>query len=94
MQTTSSKKLADLKNTTTTTKRGKTAVTDEQETTTEKKKSRKRRHVETEEQEPKPVPRKPISGIVSMIYQEDYKNTKRYADYVDWRSNLIKLLKS
>lgn len=37
-------------------------------------------------------PFKPKSGIASMIDHQDYKQTKRYNDYIEWKSALIQQL--
>jgi hypothetical protein len=37
-------------------------------------------------------PSKPKSGIASMIDHQDYQQTKRYNDYIKWKSALIQQL--
>ncbi|KAI8379922.1 hypothetical protein EDC96DRAFT_492317 [Choanephora cucurbitarum] len=37
---------------------------------------------------------RPKSGIVSMINHQDYKKSKRYLDYIEWKSRLIQQLNS
>ena len=51
-----------------------------------------RKKTKTNKIEPPKSKIKPISGIVSMINQQDYKNTRRFAEYKQWKSNLIRTL--
>ena len=63
---------------------------------TDKPESRKRKRtvqsVPTETTEKTRI--RPKSGIVSMINHQDYKKSKRYLDYIEWKSRLIQQLNS
>ncbi|KAI9288867.1 hypothetical protein BC943DRAFT_315460 [Umbelopsis sp. AD052] len=57
-------------------------------------------NVKTKESRPEKVSivlekrKAPVSGIVSMIPGQHYKDTKRYRDYVEWREAKIKAIRS
>jgi hypothetical protein len=54
----------------------------------------KKRKRKDESVEKKPAPKaKPVSGITTMIGSQDYKNTRKYENYLKWKDELIKYLR-